>query len=172
MAWGSEGTTFSLDSALVFLRLVDIFPPCPTLLLNTLKNAEEGGWGDDHWHRKLKNMDGNIGLKRQVSDFELKVIRAGVGVTVTTLIYVLSVAWTCGGWPVFSVLISQFKSDAFFYSIFFISRRFSLISFYSTIFWSFFSGGVDCDQILCLSTLLVKQTLTGLFLRRRNGLER
>ena len=106
-------------------------------------------------------MDGNIGLKRQVSDFELTAIRVGVGVAATVLIYVLSVAWACGGRGVASIILSQFKSDALYYC-FFIFRYSAQIFSYSTTLWGFFFGGVDCDQILCRGTPRVKRTQTGL----------
>jgi hypothetical protein len=112
---GNEGANFPLDSALVFLRLVDVFPPCPTLLPNTLKNAEEGGWGNVRSSIKPKNMDGNIALKRQVSDFQLTAIRGCVGLIVTILICALSVAWTCGFFASHLVILSQFQEDAFYY---------------------------------------------------------
>jgi hypothetical protein len=58
-------------------------------------------------------------MKRQVSDRELLAIRVGVGLTVTILIYVLSVVRTCGFSQVFSVIFSQFKMDFLFYGVFF-----------------------------------------------------
>jgi hypothetical protein len=60
-------------------------------------------------------MDGNIALKRQVSDFQLTAIRGCVGLIVTILIYALSVAWTCGFFASHLVILSQFQEDAFYY---------------------------------------------------------
>jgi hypothetical protein len=58
-------------------------------------------------------------MKRQVSERELLAIRVGVGLTVTILIYALSVVRTCGFSQVFSVIFSQFKMDFLFYGVFF-----------------------------------------------------
>jgi hypothetical protein len=57
-------------------------------------------------------------VKRQISDRELLAIRVGVGVIVTVLIYVLSVAWTCGFSQVFSVILSQLQKDFLAYGLF------------------------------------------------------
>lgn len=59
-------------------------------------------------------------VKRQISDRELLAIRVGVGVIVTVLIYVLSVAWTCGFSQVFSVIVSQFQKNSLYYGFFYI----------------------------------------------------
>jgi hypothetical protein len=80
--------------------------------------------GDGRWNVRPKNMDGNTALNRQVSDSQLRIIRFGVGLTVTILIYVLSTAWTCGFFAPLLVIVSQFQENLFYY-----------VFVYIVIFW-------------------------------------
>jgi hypothetical protein len=90
-------------------------------------------------------------VKRQISDRELLAIRVGVGVIVTVLIYVLSVAWTCGFSQVFSVILSQLQKDFLAYGLF---LYFGLGYFN---FWLFYN---------------LIEFLSGLLLQKSNGMRR
>lgn len=88
-------------------------------------------------------------MKRQVSDRELLAIRVGVGVIVTALIYVLSVAWTCGFSHVFSVILSQLQKDFLGYGFFlyFILGSFNFWIFYNMIEFLLWRRGLRSDFV-------------------------
>jgi hypothetical protein len=88
-------------------------------------------------------------VKRQISDRELLAIRVGVGVIVTVLIYVLSVAWTCGFSQVFSVILSQLQKDFLAYGLFlyFGLGYFNFWLFYNLIEFLLWRRGLRSDFV-------------------------
>ncbi len=87
-------------------------------------------------------------MKRQVSDRELLAIRVGVGVTVTVLIYMLSVAWTCGFFTPHLVIISQFQEKFYYYAfVYIVIIQLTVGVFYNMVEFVLWKLGMRLDFV-------------------------
>jgi hypothetical protein len=87
-------------------------------------------------------------MKRQVSDRELLAIRVGVGVTVTALIYMLSVAWTCGFFTPSLVIISQFQEKFYYYAfVYIVILQLTVGVFYNMVEFVLWKLGMRLDFV-------------------------